>query len=713
MQFIPAIHTYHDDLPAQAIWAIIKESLGDVDGYAYYMHPNLGAGAGAVPDLVVLAEGFGALAVRIVRKESISPTADYLNEQLLILDDFKVNLEFRFNQERLLRGKIRSSAVAAYIDLSYAEYRQIFNAEPNPSIFTIWRDNQSNRLPQAGAPPLTPDEWKLAKSVFQSASPLNRGTSFKQETSDRQGVAIRYLERDIALLDDQQAKVAIQIPPGPQRIRGLAGTGKTVLLAMKAANIHSHFPDKQILFTFNTQSLYNQAKDLISKFYRINKQSDPDWTKLHIRHGWGGTFKQGVYSDLCARQGERPLTFQAAKSIDIKIPFRACCQEALRREIRPIYDYVLLDEAQDFPKEFFQLLYKLSTPEHRIYFAFDELQSLSSVEIPTSKDLFGIDNDGNPLVDLDGEYPGPMDKDLILFKSYRCSHKVLMLAHAIGLGIHSPTGCVQMISTTTTWQSIGYEVIEGPLEVGTSVVIRRPPENSPNRVESIYTGSKSLITATEFKDRNEELQTVADWIQNDIEKEGVPPEHIMVISLDSIPAKSYMGALQRLLSERGIASVVPGLIDSSDEFAEQGRVTLSTVYRAKGNEAPIVYIISFDSLNDYVSEVEMRNRAFTSISRSKGWVRITGAGPKMGTVVQEIKRIMQDLPDFKFIFPDKEKLKRNLDVAETSRRKREVRTAKKAASDLAALDIGALSELDPKILAQLEEKMRRLKERPT
>jgi len=56
------------------------------------------------------------------------------------------------------------------------------------------------------------------------------------------GAAIRELDKQVASLDDEQELVALQIAPGPQRIRGLAGTGKTVLLAMRAANIHLQEP---------------------------------------------------------------------------------------------------------------------------------------------------------------------------------------------------------------------------------------------------------------------------------------------------------------------------------------------------------------------------------------------------------------------------------------------------------------------------------------
>ena len=240
------------------------------------------------------------------------------------------------------------------------------------------------------------------RAVIQGIRPLNLQSIKKIDKAVTLGDAFIELEKQIALLDFEQEKVAIPIAPGPQRIRGLAGTGKTVLLAMKAANIHKHYPDKKILFTFNTQSLYGQAKNLISKFYRYHTDVDPDWDKINIRHGWGGQNRPGVYFDVATRQGTMPMTYSVAKSINQKSPFRAACQKALSLPIEPEYDFILVDEAQDFPAEFFQVLFKLTKgPNHCIYWAYDELQSLFSLEIPKAEDLFGKDEKGKPLVTLD------------------------------------------------------------------------------------------------------------------------------------------------------------------------------------------------------------------------------------------------------------------------------------------------------------------------
>ena len=180
---------------------------------------------------------------------------------------------------------------------------------------------------------------------------------------------------------------------------------------------------------------------------------------------------------------------------------------------------------------------------------------------------------------------------------------------------------------------------------------------------------------------------------------------IVVISLDGQGAKGHLINLQRRLADYRIASVIPGLVDNTAMFAEAGKVTLSTVFRAKGNEAYVVYILSFDFLYDYVEEIENRNKAFTSITRSKAWVRITGTGKNMEKAKEEIDKILRDLPMFKFAFPDMSTIRR-LD-AENSRRRKAVASAKKTVSEIIDLDPAALAALGDETLEKL---LRRIKE---
>ena len=54
---------------------------------------------------------------------------------------------------------------------------------------------------------------------------------------------------------------------GVQRIRGLAGSGKTIVLALKAANLHAYHPDWRIAVTFNSRSLKDHFRRLINSFF--------------------------------------------------------------------------------------------------------------------------------------------------------------------------------------------------------------------------------------------------------------------------------------------------------------------------------------------------------------------------------------------------------------------------------------------------------------
>jgi superfamily I DNA and RNA helicase len=197
-------------------------------------------------------------------------------------------------------------------------------------------------------------------------------------------------------------------------------------------------------------------------------------------------------------------------------------------------------------------------------------------------------------------------------------------------------------------------------------------------------------------------------IAKDIEEEGVRPEEIIVVWFDAIRSRKFLPLIQQGLLRRGIQSTLPGILHGTADFAEPGRVTLTTAYRAKGNESPVVYLLAADVLHSFAGEIEYRNRAFTSISRSKGWVRIVGSGVKMASLQLEVQAIQADIPYFRFVFPDMEEIRR-LDARETTRRRKKVQQARKSVEDLLAIDPGALEDLDPSALAELEVRLRQIR----
>ncbi|MGH1558007.1 ATP-binding domain-containing protein [Caulobacter segnis] len=61
-------------------------------------------------------------------------------------------------------------------------------------------------------------------------------------------------------------------------------------------------------------------------------------------------------------------------------------------------------------------------------------------------------------------------------------------------------------------------------------------------------------------------------------------------------------------------------------FTLPGKVTLSTVYRAKGNEAAAIIAVGIDAIT--VATRAGRNKIFTAFTRSKAWLRVSGVSPR-------------------------------------------------------------------------------------
>ena len=351
-------------------------------------------------------------------------------------------------------------------------------------------------------------------------------------------------------------------------------------------------------------------------------------------------------------------------------------------------------EAQDLPPSFFQLIWKLTKPvdpnnpksPKRIIFAYDELQSLTTnLDIKDTAELFGLHHDGTPRVDFSaGAYADGIEMDYVLKKTYRNPFDILMVAHGLGLGLYNKTGEMQMTDKRTTWEAIGYSV-EGDFHPGQKIKLTRDANDSRNLVHEVYNGAEKTLIVTKCEDRIQELKLIHDSIVHDITVEGVKPEDIVVISLETTTIDEKFRPLQHALWKSGIQSIIPGVAEvERDRFGEPGKVTLSTVFKVKGNEGFVVYLMYFDYLYRRLDFVNVRNRAFTSLSRTKGWCRIYGVGAEMDRAKDEIDKIKAKLPSFEFDYPPPNKIMRSLsreELAQKWKKKRGIKSALRSLKD--------------------------------
>lgn len=454
------------------------------------------------------------------------------------------------------------------------------------------------------------------------------------------------VEAEIASFDQMQKKGAMVVLDGLQRIRGLAGSGKTVVLAMKAALTHLRNPDAKILYTFHTRSLYQHIQRLITRFYRQFDDKDPDWNQLQIIHAWGGKNTAGVYYNACIQGRVQPLTYSQAIGMSAN-PFDYACKTLIETaQPNPDYDYVFIDEGQDFPASFIQLCIKL-TLENQVVFAYDDLQTIFQAKTPSLIDIVGKDSQGHPLVEL--------TDDIVLYKCYRNPREILVCAHALGFGFYGPE-IVQMLENKEQWADIGYEVKSGKFVEGETTVIERPPGNSLTFLSN-HQQPTDLVKAVVYASYEEEINGVSVGIAQNI-KDGLRPDDILVIVADDINAKSYTSGIARKMLELGIGvnNVYADNYGIRD-FQTEGCITLSTVHKAKGNEAFMVYVLGVDALFTPTQTVRERNLIFTAMTRAKGWVRVSGAGEGAKKCAKEIEAALTRFPNLVFSYPSPAQLK--------------------------------------------------------
>ncbi|MCU9531791.1 DEAD/DEAH box helicase [Pseudomonas mosselii] len=495
------------------------------------------------------------------------------------------------------------------------------------------------------------------RSVIEGAKALTRSGSrvIENPATHKEAVALSNLEAEIANFDQKQRRAALITINGPQRIRGLAGSGKTVILAMKAAHLHMTKPTETILVTFFTKSLRSPIKNLITKFFRHYTEVDPDWSKINILHGWGGSNTNGTYSDASRRAGRIPMSFGAARgAAPIGVdPFQyACADLVATNSVQPYYDHILIDEGQDFPAAFYQLCFQLAKgtrDKKNIVWAYDELQNILNVKMPSSEELFGLDDNNEPCISLDraaaGLPPGAVN-DTVLSKCYRNQREVLTTAHAMGFGIYSEI--IQLLESPDHWRDVGYHVQAETFETGASIEIMRPAENSPVSLEG--DDLPQLIKHYSAPNVDHEI----DWVTQDAKSfldGGLLPEDIIVIALDDRNARHYFKRLSASFASAGIATNnIHADPYSEPPFSLQDKITLSTVYRAKGNEAAVVYVVGVDAMR--LRQRSDRNKLFVAFTRTKAWLRVSGCQGATIQIGEEIDAAAGDFPFLRFRMPD-------------------------------------------------------------
>ena len=505
-----------------------------------------------------------------------------------------------------------------------------------------------------------------ALSAIESISAIRKiGSGRRGAEENSRGAKLAKLENSIATLDSMQSRAVIETAEGVQRIRGLAGSGKTIVLALKASYLHASHPDWRIAVTFLTRSLKEHFRRLITHFSIEQTGGEPDWDKLRILNAWGAPGdgeRDGLYYQFCRTHDVEYLDFRTARRTFAKDrEMEGACECALSqaRERRPAYDAILVDEAQDLSAPFLRLCHALLERPGRLVYAYDELQNLSDSSLPPPEEIFGKNADGSPSVRWTVSDRREPQRDIVLSKCYRNSKPVLVTAHALGFGIYreppreNETGLVQMFDHPKLWEDIGYRVRDGELRDGSPVTLLRLAESSLGFLED-HSELDDLIRFIAFDDEERQADWLAREVARNLSSDGLRHEDIMVINSKPRGTRTKVGPMRNRLMRLGIKTLLAGVDTDPDIFylSDDEMVTFTGVHRAKGNEAGMVYIVNAQDCHSTARNLAVvRNRLFTAITRSKAWVRVLGVGESMTKLKSEYEALKARNFELRFTYP--------------------------------------------------------------
>jgi len=669
--------------------AELLEGSDDIDGTLYIGYPVLGTPEGPFPfDALLLSPNVGLVAFDIVEGKEVG---NFEGRQ----DDIYAKIQSKLLQYPAL---VRKRSLANKISIvTYA---------PLAADFV----NLENDLPVLGDAGIIdfitgldqedPNIFQIVSAAIQALTNIRKSRRKRVVLlTDSRGAKLQALSDSIANLDADQSAAVVETVAGVQRIRGLAGSGKTIVLALKVAYLHAQNPDWSIAVTFNTRSLKGQFERLINTFVIEQTNEEPDWDNIKILHSWGSSYSDGIYYSYCK---DNSLPYRDFKTADAMFGngkgFDGACNEAISQaiDVKQKYDAILIDEAQDLPASFLRLCYSILREPKRLVYAYDELQSLTDTAMAGPEDLFGKRPDGHANVTFEAHAPGRPRQDIILERCYRNSRPVLATAHALGFGVYrEPGGLIQIFEQNNLWREVGYNVYDGALEDGHFVSLERTDKTSPHFLES-HSPTDDLIRFEVFGNAQAQDKWLIDSIQQNLTKDELLPEDIIVINPDPLTTRGAVGNARAALFDLGINSSLAGVSNSPDIFFENDVVTFTGIFRAKGNEAGMVYIINAHDCYDskYPAHLtKIRNRLFTAITRSKAWVRVLGIGENMKHLKAEFDRIRDHQFRLEFEYPSEEKKKelrivnRDLTKAERMKVTRKVDELESVVASLEAGDV--------------------------
>jgi superfamily I DNA and RNA helicase len=396
------------------------------------------------------------------------------------------------------------------------------------------------------------------------------------------------IKQKIILFDGDQTRFIYEEPEKHEiRIQGLSGTGKTELLLHKMKEVYVTEASSKILLTCHNKILAHSLRNRIPSFFNFLKvEQQIEWnTRLLCVHAWGSMSNKysGAYSYICNFYGIDFVRYS------YMTPFHVVCKSALeeiqKKKISDganfsfAFDYIFIDESQDFPASFIDLCSIVT--RKTLYIAGDIFQSI-----------------------FDENIINIISPDHLLSKCYRTDPRTLMFAHALGMGLFEKVKLRWL--EDEEWKACGYTFEKN----NNTYILKREPlkrfedlqNNSINSIEL------KLLQATEETDICNHIIDLINTLR--IQNPTLEADDIGIIFLDGTKQSYLLADMLELSLPRQVGWKANKTYESKEKVCNA--VAVSNRNNVKGLEFPFVICITSGVRNSYA----YRNALYTMLTRS-------------------------------------------------------------------------------------------------
>ena len=396
------------------------------------------------------------------------------------------------------------------------------------------------------------------------------------------------IKKRIILFDSDQTRFIYEDIPDKKvvRIEGLAGTGKTELLLHKLKELYLKDNSTKIVITCHNKVLKESLEKRIPDFFNFMKVEEQiKWNeRLWCISSWGKKIDRnsGLYSFITHFYDINFYPFSNSKGYN----FKEICQKAIEelelKNIEPYFDYILIDESQDFSEEFINLCDMIT--KKKIYVAGDIFQSIFNIE--SLKNV----NDAN----------------FLLNKCYRTDPKTLMFAHSLGMGLFEKNKISWL--NEEGWEACGYEVQKDE----NNYILTRSPLRRFEDLDLENENTVEIFSLKKDNDKQEYAVKIFEIIEEIAQKfSTVSPNDIAVIFLEDT---RYNYELMDI-----VAHLIDKLLNwKTNKGYETKKKIENTVFisnknNIKGLEFPFIICVSTDIISSNLID---RNALYMIITRS-------------------------------------------------------------------------------------------------